>query len=174
MSHYITTPTPATTRASISAPDTASVCSLASTVSVDWENEKRGNIDPPAAATLAPAAVERRGETGTKTGSLIIRNLFIIGFLIPLAWVIAIIKVFILDRGNKPSPSAAATTTTATSAGGHTDIEANTLRKKEGRYREGPYWACLCLIAGMVYISVGMTIVWIVYVEKQRRASLDE
>ncbi|KAG0635704.1 hypothetical protein HOY80DRAFT_980748 [Tuber brumale] len=166
MSHYTTT-TPATARAPIATPDTASICSLASTVTVDWGNEKKGNTIPPAATTLAPASVEK-GEAGTKTGSLIIRNLFIIGFLIPPAWMIAIIKVFILDRGRLlPSP---ATTTTATSAKGRTDIEANSLRKEE-KYCEGPYWACLCLVAGIVYISAGTTIAWIVYVEKQRHGA---
>lgn len=72
MSHSTTPPT--TTRASIITPDTASVCSLASTLSVNWEDENKGNADPPSATTLASTAVEKGGEAGAKTGSLIIRN----------------------------------------------------------------------------------------------------
>ncbi|PUU83301.1 hypothetical protein B9Z19DRAFT_1145583 [Tuber borchii] len=159
MSHSTATLT--TTRTSITAPDTASVCSLASTLSVNWEDEKKGNADPPAATTLASTEAEKGEEAGAKTGSLIIRNLFIIGFLIPLAWIVAVIKVFILNRRRSSSPL-------TTSDARQTDIEANALPKEEEKYCEGLYWACLCLVAGVVYIAGGLAIVWIFYVEKQR------
>lgn len=88
-----------------------------------------------------------------------------IGFLIPLAWIVAVIKVFILNRRRSSSPL---TPTTSTSAARQTDIEANVLPKEEEKYCEGLYWAYLCLVAGTVYIAGGLTIVWIFYVEKQR------
>ncbi|PWW78110.1 hypothetical protein C7212DRAFT_316474 [Tuber magnatum] len=156
MSRSATTPT--TARTFITTPDNASVCSLATTISVNWEDEKTGNTSSPAVAIPASAAVERGGEAATRTGSLIIRNLFIIGFLVPLAWIIAIIKVFVLDCSRSSSP--------ATSASGQTDIEANILPKEE-KYCEGRYWAYLCMVAGTVYVAGGMTIAGILCVEKQ-------
>ncbi|CUS11396.1 unnamed protein product [Tuber aestivum] len=160
MSHSTTTPT--TTRTFIITPDTASICSLPSTISVDWEEEKRGNTYPPAATAPASADLERGGEAATKPGSLIIRNLFIIGFLIPVAWMIAIFKVFILDRSHSSPPP-----TLATPAGGRTGAEAN-IPSREEKYCEGRYWACLCMVGGVVYIACGLTVAWILCVEKQR------
>ncbi|RPB05643.1 hypothetical protein L873DRAFT_1797356 [Choiromyces venosus 120613-1] len=161
------TPTPSTTTGtSITTLDNASTHSLALTLSVNWKDEKNNGNPTSVVPTAATSVNEEAGTTDAKTGSLIIRTLFIIGFFLPVAWIIAAVKVFILD--NRKCISSPSTIAPATSAHGQTDIEANILPKKEGKYREGAYWAFLSLLAGTAYIAGGLTLAWIFHVEKHR------